>query len=202
MVNIDRSDDIRVIAELTEASRSYQRQFVLWLGIGSGGGIAALLSFAANLPNPDYALQALLPSLAAFAIGVVFAASTVLFLGLRDSAGAFHHSEAHNREETGKAIRATPEFLASHQKVADEMNYGRNKFVAENRAAHERAERAWTVRRHWHIAYCFCAVLSTSGFIVGMIWPIIVIGAGGHFSVHVADGRAASKANRSRPTDQ
>jgi len=188
VVNIDRSDDIRVISELTEASRSYQRQFVLWLGIGSGGGIAALLSFAANLPDPDNALQALLPSLTAFAVGVVFAASTVLFLGLRDSAGAFHHSEAHNREETGKAIREMPEFLASHQKVADEMNCGRNKLMAQNRAAHERAEQAWTVRQRWHIAYCFCAILSTSGFIVGMSWPIVFIGTGGHFSVHVAGG--------------
>jgi hypothetical protein len=181
MVNVDHSDDIRVIAELTEASRSYQRQFVLWLGIGSGSGIAALLSFAANLPDPDFALKALLPSLTAFAIGVVCAAATVFFLGLRDSEGAYHHSEAHNRAETGRAISAIPLVLASHKNVADEMNRGRDKFVADNRKAHEAAEAAWRSRQHWHMAYCFCAVLSTAGFVAGAVWPIAYIASGSHF---------------------
>lgn len=187
MVNVDHSDGIRVIAELTEASRSYQRQFVLWLGVGSGGGAAALLSFAANLPDPDFALKALLPSLAAFAVGVVFAAATVLFLGFRDSEGAYHHSEAHNRAETGKAIAATPQWFASHQNVADGLNRGRDKLVADNRFAHESAESAWRARQRWHAAYCFCAVLSTVGFVGGIIWPITYIATGNHF-VHLLPG--------------
>src|SRR6185312_7807849 len=122
MVQTDQSDTLRLVKEFSEASRGYQRQFVLWLGIGSAGGIVALLSFSSNLPDPDFALGVLLPALFAFAIGVVFAAATVLFLALRDYAGATHYGEAYNRAETGRAITSTPEFISSPRKLAKEMN--------------------------------------------------------------------------------
>ena len=181
MVQIDNSDALRVVTELTAASSSYQRHFVLWLGVGSAGGSVALLSFAANLPDPDFALRALLPALVGFAIGVALAAATVLFFALREGAAASHHGEAYNRDELARAIRSMPEVFSSPRRIADEMNDGRDKLIERNRRAHERAEFSWSRRNRWHIAYLACAVISTSGFLFGMGWPIGYVAAGGQF---------------------
>jgi len=66
MVKTDRSDNVRVVSELSAASLSYQRQFIIWVGVGSGGGIAALLSLAGSMHELNIILRQLLPSLAAF----------------------------------------------------------------------------------------------------------------------------------------
>jgi hypothetical protein len=184
MVQVDQSDSLRIVKDLTEASQTYRRQFVLWLGVGSAGGSVALLSFAANLPDPDFALHALLPALSAFAIGVIFAAGTILFLGKREDAAAFHHGEAFNRAETAKAINSIPEIISSPRSLAEGMNAERNKFVEKNRAAHLAAEAAWTSRSRFHVCYVACLTISSGGFLAGIIWPIAYIVLGGTFVVN------------------
>lgn len=179
MAQIDRSDALRVVQELTAASTTYHRHFILWLGVGSAGGAVAILSFAANLPNPDHALRALLPSLIAFAVGVAFAATCVLAMAKREGSAAHHHGQAFNRDQLDDAIRATPEFITAPRSLGEEMNAGRNKLIGQNHKAHETAEAAWAWRQRWHYAYLVCAGLSAVSFLVGVGWPIVYIATGG-----------------------
>lgn len=186
MAQIDHSDLLRIVKDFRANSASYQRQFVFWLGVGSAGGIAILLSFATNLPDPDFALDALSPSLIAFSVGTVFAAATILALALRESASATHYGEAFNREQFERAIVSTPQFISSPESIAERMNQNRNKLITQNHLAHSRAEKAWTERHRWQFAYAICVIVSTSGFIVGIAWPIIYLESGGRFVSPVA----------------
>jgi hypothetical protein len=171
-VTVDNSDTLRVVKELTSTSDAYWRHFNLWLGGGSAGGIVAILSFAANLPNPDFALRSLLPSLCAFLVGVVAAGSSLLFIANRESAAAWHFTNAFNRTQLENAIRQMPEAFSSPERIASEMNAGRNKMITQNLAAHNEAEKAWKLRHRWNWGYWICILLASVGFLTGASWPI------------------------------
>jgi hypothetical protein len=155
---------------------------VLWLGIGSGGGVAALLSLAGDLPDPDFALNRLLPALAAFVVGVASAAASILLVAKRDSAGAFHHGESHNRDQLATAIDAIPEVFAAPESLALSMNAERNELIAANHRHHGRAEAAWRMRRIWNVAFIGAVSLSAAAFGLGAAYPIIFLATGGRLS--------------------
>jgi hypothetical protein len=182
MVKSDTSDTIRVVAELTASSGSYARQFILWLGIGSAGGAVALLTLAANLPAPDHALRALLPSLAAFVLGVICAAASLLFASLRDGAGAHHHGQAHNRDQLNDALAATPQFFSSSARQEEQLNAARNRMVEQNRRFHEQGEAAWSRRQGWRAAFGLSVTIAACAFVAGVSWPIVLIASGGRLA--------------------
>lgn len=178
MVEFDHSDTKRVVQELNRDSSEYLRRFVLWLGVGSGGGAVAILSFSAQLPDPDFALRALLPSLAMFSIGVVTAAISMLAAARRQSAGAEHYASAFNRGQLGDAIRKTPQWFASARRVADEMNAGRDAMIKKHDAEHAEAEEAWVRRTCWDTLFKLAIAASSVAFVGGISWPLALIGSG------------------------
>jgi hypothetical protein len=179
MAEIDHSDALRVVTELTNSSSTYARHFTLWLGLGSAGGAVAMLSFVADLPDPDYALRTLLPAFGAFALGVVAAAVSVLMAARRDSAGAEHHGRAHNREELNAAIGKTRLWISSAPAQAERMNAGRNSLIADSKIQHEHAEKAWRERTAWSWGYRICTGMSALAFVAGITWPLTLVATGG-----------------------
>ncbi|HTK34930.1 MAG TPA: hypothetical protein VL358_06530 [Caulobacteraceae bacterium] len=198
MVEFDHSDTKRVVQELNQDSYEYARRFVLWLGVGSGGGAVAILSFSAQLPNPDYALRALLPSLAMFSVGVMTAAGSMMAASRRQAAGAEHFASAFNRGQLGEALRKTPEWFASAQRVADEMNTGRNRVIEKHDREHADAENAWKRRARWDRVFQVCVAVSSLAFVGGISWPLGLIELG--HSLVDAPAASARLENHSLPT--
>lgn len=175
MIHQDNKDAVRVIAELTAESGAYRRQFVIWVGVGSGAGTAAVLTFAEKFGDPVAVLHVLLPSMIGFNVGILGAAASVLFAGLRDSAAAGHHTFAHNRDELAAAIRQMPQVLASAKRVADEMNHDRNRLIERHDRHHALAESEWSRRLWWDRLYLANLALAAFGFLIGAAYPTLLI---------------------------
>jgi glucan phosphoethanolaminetransferase (alkaline phosphatase superfamily) len=181
VVQIDNSDLKRVVQNLGSESTAYYRQFVVWLGLGSGGAATAFIAFATKLPDPSYALHILLPSLWAFLIGIIMAAISVLIASFSSSWAGQHFAEAHNRDELKKAINKMPEILSSPQRIADEANKERNNLINRTNGHHQLAEYAWTRHLFWKRTKDVAVSISAIAFFVGMIWPIGYLTFGGKF---------------------
>lgn len=162
-------------------SHQYRRQWTNWLGIGSAGGILALLSFAAQLPEPDFALRILGPGLAAFTVGVVTAAPNLLFAAFESSAAASHIADAANRDNIKTEIDKIPEAIASPPELADRMNAPRNRLIAEHDDYHVRAEAEWSKRTRWRWAMRITSSISACAFMVGISFPLYAVLTGTNF---------------------
>ncbi|HWK95320.1 MAG TPA: hypothetical protein VNR39_07845 [Pseudolabrys sp.] len=169
--------------ELVEALRlestGYFRQWVVWLGVGSGAGAAAVISLASNLPDTNYAFQLFLPSLWAFVFGVAAAAISVLFASLSAGEAAVHYAEASNRENLKAAVAQIPEMLSAPRRIADEHNEPRNRLIGDANLAHERAESSWKKHTIWRSARIVSAAISAGAFVVGCGWPLVFMTLGG-----------------------
>lgn len=174
-MEVDRKDAIRVVTEHSAESGAYRRQFVIWLGVGSGAGIAALLTFAEKYDDPVKVLHVLLMSLIGFIFGVGSAAASVLFASLRDAATAWHHAAAHNREEFGDTIRKTPQWLSAPQRLADELNTERDATIVKHGIEHAQAEAQWARRTLWARAHGVAISVAILGVGVGATYPVALI---------------------------
>lgn len=204
MAQRDYSDAIRVVTELTASSKTYATHFTLWLGLGSAGGAVAMLSFTANLPDPDYALRTLLPAFGAFAFGVICSGASVLLASLRDAAGAEHHGHAYNRNQYGEAANATPEWFSSAPSQAEQLNANRNRMVKRNQEAHEQAEESWRRRTLWARWYSVATTAAALSFIIGITWPLTLVASGGSLkpkasAAHKVAGKSTQTSTTSPP---
>ncbi len=181
MVKVDRTEVAQLVRDLRNEAASYSRQWMLWLGLASGGGIVALLSFAANLPNPDHALRLLLPGLASFALGVTMAGASLLLATLRVRRAEEHHGAAFTRDELDDAIRQIPPALSSPQRIADEMNAPRNRLIRQREEYHAEAELSWRWHVKWKLAHRATLFVSTISFVFGAVWPLALIATGRSF---------------------
>jgi hypothetical protein len=179
MVPQDTSQFIEVVRDSRAESVAYFRQWALWLGVGSAGGAIAMISLAANLPDPDFAFQLFVPSLWAFLVGVICAAASQPVAALRAEATGHHFAEAHNREQTRNAAYKLPELIASVQRVADEMNVARDELVRRTNSHHAEAERAWAWRSRWHALLVGLLAISVVAFLVGVASPLVYVSRGG-----------------------
>ncbi len=182
MAQVDRSEIKQLVRDLRSESVGYNRQWLNWLGVASGGGAVALLSFAANLPDPDYAIRALLPGLSAFAAGVCLAGLAVLTAARRVGAAEVHHGAAFTRDELGDAIRAAPEMISAPRSIAESHNAPRDKMIAEHDAHHALAETAWTAHLRWKSLNRAFLTLSVLAFVIGLAAPLVHIACGGSFA--------------------
>ena len=173
------------VAELTASleaqSHAYRQQWANWLGVGSAGGLLALLSFAANLPDPDYALSILKPGLAAFTLGLVAAAPGLLLSAMEASAAGSHHAHAANREQVADALNRLPQIVSSPQRIADDLNAPRTKLAAEYERLDHSAEAAWTARTRWRWAANITAAISALSFTCGVAFPLAAVLSGTKF---------------------
>jgi hypothetical protein len=167
--------DAQLIGELRQEAAAFRRQWLIWLSLGGAGGAVALLSFAANLPNPDYALRVLWPSLAAFALSLVTAGPALLFSSLRSAALAEHHSAAVSRDQLEKQVRQMPEVLSSPRRMAEKLNKPRNKVLKDRDAYDSRAEVAWERGARWRWAARTLMAVASFSFLLGIGYPLVLV---------------------------
>ena len=179
---VDRSEIAQLVRDLRVEAVGYNRQWLNWLGVASGGGAVALLSFSANLPDPDYALRALLPALAAFAAGICFAGLAVLTASLRVGASERHHGAAFTRDELGDAIRSVPVMVSAPRRLADEHNAPRAAMIGQHDERHGEAELAWTRHVRWRWLNRLCLAVSAACFVAGLCAPLLRMATGGSFA--------------------
>jgi hypothetical protein len=175
VLDVDVSQTKELVGQLRSEADHAIRQWTTWLGIGSGGGAIAILSFAAALPDPDRALFLLAPSLAAFLLGIVSAGPAVLLLGVELLAASAHFAAAHNRDSIQAAVSKMPFAIASPQAMADRMNASRDKLVAQGDEEHDVAEKAWIEKGRWRFARRVLTTVSAVSFVVGAGYPLVLI---------------------------
>jgi hypothetical protein len=137
-----------------------------------------MISLAAQLPNPDHALQLLLPSLWLFLVGILSAGVSILLLSKQLHEKAEHFAQAHNRDQVKAAIDKTVEIVASPAHLAEGANAGRNRLIEEYATCDSRAEAAWDRPTRWARAWIASAVLSSSCFVGGIGWPLVQVSFG------------------------
>lgn len=178
----DESDD-QPVSELIRHYRNeaaeFRRRWTLTLGIGCGGGLVALISLAANLPDPNYAFQLFAPSLWILLAGVVASALSLPVAAFRSSSLGEHFAQAHNREMYHSAARKLPQVFSSPERIADEMNAPRNAYIEKGDQAHDKAEEAWRKRDLSNAILWGLTGLSALCFIVGAALPLINMSLGG-----------------------
>ena len=174
-VDIDDSQTKELVGLLRSEADQAFRQWTTWLGLGSGGGALAILSFAAALPDPDRALFLLAPSLAAFMLGVIAAGPSVFLLGAELLAAATHFAAAHSRDSIQRAVAQMPFAVASPKSMADRMNAPRDKLNKQGLEEHGIAEQVWKEKSKLRIARRILTTVSAVSFVVGASYPLILI---------------------------
>lgn len=177
----DISQVHQLIAGLRAQSVAYRQQLANWLGLGSAGGTVALLTFAAALPDPDYALHILTPSLAAFIVGLIAAAPNLLLAAIEAESAEGHFAHASNRDGLVDAINAKPEIIAAPKEMADRLNAPRNALIIEYNDYNAKAEKSWAERLRWRWAIRITTAIAAAGFIIGVGAPLVTILMGTHF---------------------
>ena len=184
MVNVDRSEIKQLVRDLRAEAANYNRQWHVWLGLASGSGAVAILSFAANLPNPDFALRALLPTLTAFASGVLFSGLALFTASRRIASVEAHHAAAFTRDELSDAIRRMPTMISSPPQMAEEHNAPRNKLIKQHNEEHARAEAEWNSHVRWKVANRVLLIFAFAAFLAGLVLPLVHIATGGGLAPH------------------
>lgn len=187
MVDVDDSQAKDLVASLRQEASAAARQWATWLGVGSGGGVIALLSFIANLPDPDRALSLLSPALASFILAIIFAAPSILILAAELQSASIHFAAAHNRDSMRRAVAKMPLAIASPPSLADDMNRERNHLSGRADREHEEAQSAWTVRMRWRYLRRLCMALSAIGFVCGAGYPMLLVAQ--HIPLVVANNK-------------
>jgi hypothetical protein len=184
MVQFDNSNLAVLVQDKRSERHAYMKQWILWLGVGSAGGAISLISLSANLPDPDYAFHAFIPALWSFSVGTVMAGLCPLLASLQARAEGAHFAEAHNRDELNQAIRGLPEFFSAPSSMTEGLNKNRNELIEKSKVSHDRAEDAWKQRLCWRGAVIFCLSVSSTAFVIGLIWPLIYLSLGGTLIPH------------------
>lgn len=179
MAKIDHANALTLVTEFRKESAAYLRQWVLWLGLGSGGGAVAMLSLAANLPDPGYAFELLLPSFWSFTVGMSTAGLGLYLASLRDQQSAEHFASAHNRDALCQLAGTMSEIISSPRSIADKANRERNSVLERVEKADLLAETAWVKRSRYSLYANLLFAVSNLAFLVGIVWPLSFVSFGG-----------------------
>lgn len=171
-----------LVAGFQQEAAQARRQWANWLGVGSGGGVVALLSFAANLPNPDHALSILSPALAAFVLAIISAAPALLMYAEEHQSAAEHYAAAHNRDALRADAAAQPEWITAPRSMGDGLNAGRNLKLTQADEENEYAEAVWKRRVRWKWTRRVTMGFSALCFIIGASYPLWLITSEQSFS--------------------
>lgn len=179
MAKLDAENTRQMVQHFRAEAAAYQRQWTLSLGIGCGGAAIALISLAANLPDPNFAFRLFAPSLWIFLVGIASAAASLPVAALRSTNIGVHFSEAFNRDQLQSAPTAMPEFITAPKSLGEEMNAPRNELIKKGKRAHDRAEKAWRMRDLWGGILVGLLGLAAAAFLVGVALPLVHISNGG-----------------------
>lgn len=174
-MSIDTKDAIRVVQNKSAESEAYMRQLHVWLGVASAGGAISMVSLAAGLPDPAYAIRFIAISLWLFLAGVVAAGASLFFLSQRASALEGHHASAHNREQLNQAIKKIPMMISSPPRLAEEANAERNGLIARSQTQHDAAESSWRLFRIWSVLWGWALAVSALAFVSAFSWLLVKI---------------------------
>jgi hypothetical protein len=103
------TDTIHVLQHYRTEAAGYRKRWAKSLGIGCGGAAIALVSLAANLPDPNYAFRLFAPSLWLFLIGVIFSTASLLSTAQHLESAGTHYDAAFNRDQYHSSARKLPE---------------------------------------------------------------------------------------------
>lgn len=179
MPEMDAENTRQLVQHFRAEAATYRRQWTLSLGIGCGGAAIAMISLAANLPNPDFAFRLFAPSLWIFLVGITAAAVSLPVAAFRSESIGVHFSEAFNREQAHAAARQIPEVFSSPKSMAERMNAPRDAFIKQGNQAHDLAENAWRNRDRCNVALVILLAVSAIAFVLGVSLPLIHISRGG-----------------------
>lgn len=175
MTIVENINNVELVSSFRNQSDAYRQQWANWLGLGSAGGILAILSFAANLPDPDYALRNLAPGLAAFTFGTITAAPSLLFRAFEASAASEHFASSANRDSLRNAIDKLPIIIASPQSIADNLNMERNNLISMHDQENKIAKIRWRTKMRWRWAKYITTGFSAIGFLIGATFPLSLV---------------------------
>lgn len=187
-------EDVAHTRELIQHFRSeaatYSRQWPLSLGIGCGGAAIALISLAANLPDPDFAFRVFAPSLWVFLMGIVASAASLPIAATMSLSQGEHFAESFNRDQLQGAARKMPEAFSAPARLAKEMNAPRNELIRRGDRSHDLAEKAWAARAWLRSARFAALTIAGMAFVVGVSLPLALHQHG--WSSDVAEGVRAA----------
>ncbi len=175
-----------LVHALRKESDAYYRQWVVWLGVGSGAGGAGLISLVGSFPDRAHAMSVVIPSLWLFLIGVCTAGLSVLFESLSIGQKALHFSEANNREAYDRLIESHPEIIAAPSILGASRSLKRGKYIRLSKQFHEQAERSWGKHLRWRRFRLIAIVVSALSFVTGAAWILFYISFIGSFVVSKA----------------
>jgi hypothetical protein len=159
--------------------------------------VVALLSFAANLPNPDQALSILSPAIAAFVLAIISAAPALLMYAEENQSAAEHYAAAHNRDALRAAAAAQPEWVTAPRSMADGLNAAKNTKLAQADEEDEYADAVWKRRLRWRWIRRGTMGFSALSFIVGASYPLWLVASGQSFSTEI-ERKVPAEATASR----
>ncbi|UDF04055.1 hypothetical protein [Asticcacaulis sp. AND118] len=177
-MNVNAEDFKRLVQNYSTESEGYLRQLHLWLGAALAGGVVALTSLAAGLPNPAKAFAYLLPSYWSFLVGLVAVGVAIFAASMKASKRGQHFASAYNRQDLDNNIGKIPEVLHSSPSMANELNSARNWLAGQREAEHKKAEAAWDVQTIWQRTWAASLCIAGASFVIGFAWPLVQIGLG------------------------
>ena len=196
MPELDAENTRQLVQHFRAEAATYRRQWTLSLGIGCGGAAIAMISLAANLPDPDFAFRLFAPSLWVFLAGIIAAAASLPIAALRSESIGVHFSEAFNREQAHAAARQIPEMISSPKSMAERMNAPRDALIKQGNQAHDRAERAWRERDRWNMVLVALLAMSAAAFVAGVSLPLVHISKGGSLTPPTAQPQGPTPVSR------
>jgi hypothetical protein len=170
-------DSVDLVNHFRAEASTFKRQALTWLGLGSAGGIATLLSLCANLKHPDIALNAFLPSFIAFVVSIVLAGFVVFVAWWGALSAAEHIAQESNRDGLNEAVAKTPLVISSPPAIAERANAPRNKLESQAKEYNQLAEKARMFRRLWRVILFGSTLMSAVSFVIGLAFPIYLIAA-------------------------
>ena len=171
----DFSQTKQLVAAFQAQASIAKQQWITWLGVGSGAGVITLLSFATNLPDPDFALWRLLPAILSFVFAVMLAAVTILLRSWELDAAAAHFAAAHNRDDIQQELGNSSTVAVHSTNTLRRKISEREHYEKIRDAEHKEAELEWKRREGFKKAQFATTSLSVLGFLFGAIYPISLI---------------------------
>lgn len=175
MVDVDRSQMADLVASLSSEANEHNQRWQKWIGVASAGGIVAILTFAANLPNPEFALNQLEWSITAFGLSLLLAGLAAPLAAKRVKALSSHYAAAATRDSLDDAIAKMPEIIASPRDMAKRMNRGRDHLKSMRESEDEDAEGSWQAYERWKILHRVVIGGAMLGFAIGLAIPILLL---------------------------
>lgn len=160
--------------ELRELSRVYLRQSINWLGLGSAGALVALLSFSANLDQPDHALHTLLPAMVVLIISIILC-GIIQYMAVFENLSAESHYNRAGRRDSAK-VTARRLLAETDPETAKSRDDEAKILYGEASRLHQAAQADWKKYSRLQVWRKRCLAFAGAGFVIGIGYPLLLVG--------------------------